>query len=423
MQEQSNAREKKAPTGLRVRHSRQCATEHGARCNCVVSVEAWAYDKKTKTKIRQTFTGTGALAAAKSWRSDATGAVKRGTMRAPTQETLRETADAWLEGAKSGAIRNRSGDVFKASTLHGYEQALNSRVLPTLGGARLSDIARPDLQGFAERMLADGKDASTIRNALMPLRAIFRRAVRDGILAVNPTAGLELPAVRGRRDRIVDPPAAQRLLDELPEKDRTLWATALYAGLRRGELLALRFTDVDLAAGVIRVERSYDPRSATTDTPKSRAGDRKVPIAAVLRDYLDQHRLRSAWKDGLVFGRTASEPFNHSSIIVRSTAAWRAAAVERARTAGASDEQLEQVKRDFAPPLTLHEARHTFASLMIAAGVNAKALSTYLGHSSISITMDRYGHLMPGNEEEAAVQLDGYLERANTAARLAQIVE
>ncbi|MBA2579299.1 MAG: tyrosine-type recombinase/integrase, partial [Thermoleophilaceae bacterium] len=71
--------------------------------------------------------------------------------------------------------------------------------------------------------------------------------------------------------------------------------------------------------------------------------------------------------------------------------------------------------------ITLHECRHTFASLMIAAGVNAKALSTYMGHANIAITLDRYGHLMPGNEEEAAGLLDAYLERADTAARLAQL--
>ena len=72
-------------------------------------------------------------------------------------------------------------------------------------------------------------------------------------------------------------------------------------------------------------------------------------------------------------------------------------------------------------PITLHECRHTFASLMIAAGVNAKALSTFMGHSSITITLDRYGHLFPGNEAEAAGLLDAFLERANTQARLAQV--
>ena len=74
----------------------------------------------------------------------------------------------------------------------------------------------------------------------MPLRAIFRRAVSRGEVAVNPTTGLELPAVRGRRDRIASPEEAAALLAALPEEERPLWATALYAGLRRGELMALR---------------------------------------------------------------------------------------------------------------------------------------------------------------------------------------
>ena len=72
-------------------------------------------------------------------------------------------------------------------------------------------------------------------------------------------------------------------------------------------------------------------------------------------------------------------------------------------------------------PITLHECRHTFASLLIAAGVNAKALSVYMGHASISTTFDRYGHLMPGGEDEAAALADAYLERANTRARLAAL--
>ena len=414
---------KRIPTGLRIRHSRQCASTAGAKCNCVASVEAWAYDRRNKTKIRKTFTGKGALDAAKVWRADATGAVRRGTMRAPTQTTLREAAEAWLEGAKDGAIRLRNGDPFKPSTLHGYEQVLVSRVLPVLGAAKLSEIGRADLQDFAERMLAEGLDPSTIRNQLMPVRAIFRRALSRGEIAVNPTAGLELPASRGRRDRIVDPQEAARLLAELPESDRALWATAIFAGLRRGELLGLRWEDIDLAAGVIRVERAFDPRSGQIVAPKSRAGKRRVPIAAVLRDYLDEHKLRCAWDEGLVFGRTADRPFNHSSILLRARAAWRDAAVERARESGASNAELKQAARDFEPPLTLHEARHSYASMLIASGEDPKQISTYLGHSSIQITFDRYGHLMPGDEERSAQRFDAYLERADTAARIGQLAE
>ena len=95
--------------------------------------------------------------------------------------------------------------------------------------------------------------------------------------------------------------------------------------------------------------------------------------------------------EGLVFGASATAPFGQSVVRRRALAAWGAAGLD---------------------PIGLQECRHTFASLSIAAGVNAKALSTYMGHANIAITLDRYGHLMPGNEDEAAALLNAYLERA-----------
>ncbi len=267
--------------------------------------------------------------------------------------------------------------MLQASTLYGYEHSLDLRVLPALGAARISAIARTDLQDFAERMLAEGLDASTIRNTLMPLRAILGRAMKRGEIAVNPTTALDLPAVRGRRDRIVAPAEAAELLNALPEYDRALWATALYTGLRRGELLALSWTDIDLAGGVIRVERSYDPRSGQT-VPPSHAGTRRIPILAALRDFLDEHKIRTGG-EGLVFGRADGGPFTHSAVIRRAAKVWKAAAIEKARKAGAPEEELTGLMAQPFDALTLHEARHSFASLLIAAGVNAKrAHSTYI---------------------------------------------
>jgi integrase len=147
-------------------------------------------------------------------------------------------------------------------------------------------------------MRADGVSPSTIRNALMPLRAIMRRAVARGDLSVNPTAGLALPAVRGQRERIASPADAAALVGALRPHDRTLWGTALYAELRLGELMALRVEDVDLAAGVIRVERAYDPKARAFIEPKSRAGRRRVPIVGALRDLLTEHVWRPAAATG-----------------------------------------------------------------------------------------------------------------------------
>jgi integrase len=382
--------------GIEIRHGKRCRSRSGGACSCRPTYQASVWSAVEQKRIRKTFP---TLAEARAWRSEAQTAIRRGTLRAPSQLTLCEAAETWLEGARAGSIRNRSGDRYKPSVIRGYESSLRLRVLPELGKRRLSEIRRSDVQDLADRLLGQGLDASTIRNTLMPLRAMFRRALARGDLVVNPTHGLELPAVRGKRDRIVSPEEAEALLAALPERDRALWATALYGGLRRGELQALRWDDVDLANCVIRVERAWDVQDGVIE-PKSRAARRKVPIAAVLHDHLVEHRHGRPGVLGHVFGRRDGRPFDGSTVDSRAKAAWRRAGFK---------------------PITLHEARHTFASLMIAAGVNAKALATYIGHASVTITLDRYGHLMPGNEDEAAALLDAYLERARTRDRLAQL--
>jgi integrase len=379
-----------AHSGILTRHREDCPARDGGCCRCSPAYQANVWSARDGKRIRKTFK---TLREARAWRQEVQVALRRRTMKAPSQLTLREAAEAWLAGAEDGTIRNRSGDRYKPSALRGYEQALRVRILPELGGARLSDVTHADLQDLADRLLAAGHDPSTIRNTFLPLRVLFRRAVARGDVAVNPTSGLELPAVRGRRDRIASPAEAEQLLEALPEHERALWAAAFYAGLRLGELRALRWEDVDLAAGVIRVRRAWDQKAGEIE-PKSRAGVRDVPIPTVLRSYLAAHRLASKTDAGLVFGRTPSDPFNPATVNTRARKAWRAAELA---------------------PIGLHEARHTYASLMIAAGVNAKALSTYMGHSSVTITYDRYGHLMPGNADEAVALLDAYLERNRRA--------
>jgi len=140
---------------------------------------------------------------------------------------------------------------------------------------------------------------------------------------------------------------------------------------------------------LIRLERSWDPVAGAIE-PKSNAGRRRVPISAALRRHLLAHRLRQGRSHGLVFGSARGAAFDPPSAIARARAAWAKAGLS---------------------PIALHECRHTYASCMIATGVNAKALSTYMGHASITVTLDRYGHLLPGAEGEAALLLDSYLER------------
>ena len=157
------------------------------------------------------------------------------------QTTLREAAEAFLAGARDGSIPDRSGRRYKPATLRGYERALRLRVLPVLGDARLSDIARADVQDLADRLTAEGLSASTVQNTLDPLRKIFDRAVRRDLVVVDPTEGLELRRPDGKRDRIASPAEAAALLAALPDAEHALYATAMYAGLapRRAARAAL----------------------------------------------------------------------------------------------------------------------------------------------------------------------------------------
>jgi integrase len=390
--------------GIEVRHQKGCATERGRRCNCEPAYRASVWSNRERKRIRRSFTGKGAAEAAKKWRADALTALDHGVLRAPKPTTVKEAWKAWYEGAKEGVIRNRSGDVFKPSALRGYRSAMQNRVLPELGHLRLADVRRSDLQDFADGLLAEGLSPSSVQVALLPLRAIYRRAISRGELVVNPCTGLALPAVRSRRERFAPPEEAETLIAAVPERDRATWATAFYAGLRLGELRALRVADVDLAAGVIRVERGWDPVEGVIEL-KSRAGRRKVPLVAALRDYLDHHLLRTGRTGSeLIFGRSPESPFAPNMLQRRADMAWQAANAREREAAEEERREPEVLER-----ITPHGLRHSYAAMMIAAGVNAKALSTFMGHANISVTLDRYGHLMPGSEAEAAELVGSYL--------------
>jgi integrase len=373
--------------GVQTRHSKLCASRTSGTCGCTPTYQANVWNPAAApSRQRKSFS---TLSAAKKWRRDYLTAMEAGTLAPRSTKTVQEVAAEFIAGAKTGAVRSRKGRPYESSTIRGYERCLRLRVIPTIGHLRITDVARRDLQRFADDLLANGLDPATVVKTMNPVQAIFRRLTQREELLTNPAADLDLPKGTQRRERIASPEEAADLLAALPASERALWATAFYAGLRRGELRALRVSDLDMATGVIRVERAWDDEEGEKHGGKSDAARRRVPIAAVLRDSLLEHLMETARAgDDLVFGYTAVRSFHPSTVRHRALAAWKG-----------------------REPITLHEARHTYASLMIAAGVNAKALSTYMGHSSITVTFDLYGHLMPGNEEEAAGRLDAYLAR------------
>ncbi len=348
-------------------------------------------------------------AAAKTWRREMQVKVARGEARATGRLAVAEAYKQWIEKVRGGEVRARGGKEYKPGVIRSYELAWTGRLLEVFGRRQVAELRRATIQAAVDAWVAEGLAPQTIRNLTTALRVLLKWCVRTELIAVNPCDGLELPSGGKARDRIAPPTEAVELLGALQRHDdRALMATAFFAGLRRGELMALRWQDVDLAERTITVRRSFDPRSKEFVAPKSKAGARTLGIPLLLVPYLAN--LSGAERGGLVFPSPRGGPFSDSALAQRCMKAW---GWER------ENKQWVKARPDALEGIGLHEARHTYASLMIAAGVNIKTISEWMGHSSVTITLDRYGHLLPGSTKLALGLLDDYLEQELVAERVA----
>ena len=384
------------PTGIRRRHQAGClalASDDMTICRCRPRYQAQAgprVDRRTRTF--DTLRDAVRWAARTRLELNTGGRVPR----------LRDAGERWLDAVNAGTALSRSGTPYRASTINGYRRELRERVYPALGAKRLDAVTRGDVLALSGAMQAEGLAPTTVRNVIVPLRALYRYAGDHDWTTRNPTVGVAMPGVSGsRRDRFATPQEVRSLLAALDPRDRALWATAAFAGLRRGELMGLRWSDVDLDVGVLHVRQAYSPTAKRMGPPKTDAGRRTVPIAEPLAELLATHRgLSSSLGAELVFARgtladanrgnrrSRNAPFSDSTVGVRAQRVWRAAGLE---------------------PLGMHEARHTFASSLLAAGVALKVVSALMGHTTIAVTADLYGHLLPGAGEDAIRQLDAFL--------------
>jgi len=332
------------------------------------------------------------------------------TLRAPTLYAFVE--DVFLPGIKSGAIEaTRKGTKlgpYKPSTVRSYERILRLRILPRIGSRRLSEIARGDLARLVDHIQADrdGKEplgGSSIRNVINVIGAIYTEAIRRDIVQISPVMGYCRPAADSERGKHVCLPleVVDRIDRLQTAYDKALIALAAYAGLRRGEILALRWSDVDFGRREIRIAGSMDAVEGIVK-PKSKKGARTVPMFTPLHTLLLDHRVERArlgldGNEQLVFG--VSDRNGGTKPPALGTP-WR------------------RIKRCWKglPETDLHSFRHSFASWCADAGYLITDVSRWCGHASVSITVDLYGGKFEKDGLEVIERGDQYLKTGRRAS-------
>jgi integrase len=283
--------------------------------------------------------------------------------------TLAAFAEEFMAFQASPAASRRGAN--KPGELREKQRALNNHLIPAFGELRLDEIRARDIDRYVTRKHADGLSPSTITNHLIVLKRMLNVARRWELLERVP----EIPTPKKpSRNDFLSKAESKALLKEAEDRWRPLLLLGLRTGLRLGELRGLRWRDVDLDGGRVRVEQSLT--NAGFGTPKSGKG-RSVPLAQDIQRVLAAARQGRSKLDELVFTQADGSPLAHITI-------------NRALSRAAAEAGIDR-------KVTPHLLRHTFASQAVLAGVPIRVVQEWLGHADISMTM-RYAHLSPESQ-------------------------
>jgi integrase len=305
--------------------------------------------------------------------------------------TFRQYAKGWL---------TTKADVSARTTIN-IEGRLNNHAFPHFGDMEMGAIRPSDVRAFVAKLIAAEKAASTIKGIFLTTAQVFEQAALDGIIARTPCAGIKLPP-EGRREEMLFLTAKQlnELADAIDARYRTLIYLAGYGGLRAGEIAALEVAKVNVLAGTITVDcAASEVRGefivGTTKTGRSRL----VAIPRFLATMIGEHIGEYPTEDGLVFSAREGGPIRHRNFYRRHFKK----SVEKARK-----KAIKEGRKDEAVPeaLRFHDLRHTCAALLIANGQHMEEVKDHLGHGSIRVTSDRYGHLFPSARAALAESLE-----------------
>jgi integrase len=306
-----------------------------------------------------------------------------------SRQTLEEYLATWLASIKHKV---------KPASFIRYEQVVRLHLIPGLGTIALAKLTAQQVQAFYAKRLDAGVTMSGVRSTHILLHAALDAAVRLDLVQRNVTDLVDKPKYRNRVMQVLTEGQARSLLATVAgDRLEALCVLALATGMREGELFALKWADVDLDEGWLQVRASVRRfrGGRVFQEPKSASGRRRIALSPAVVMALQRHRERQeeergrlgdAWTDlDLVFPNQIGRPYDQY-IIKR----WFRPLLSRAGL----------------PTIRFHDLRHTAATLLLSKGVNPKVVSEMLGHSTISITLGIYGHVLPHMQQHAARVMD-----------------
>lgn len=312
----------------------------------------------------------------------------QGVNLAAPPTNLSDWLDEWL------LMKERAGT--RPSTLRGYQWLIESHLRPSLGKQKMTKITPTMIRRLLEQKSGDGLSTGSVRHIHGLLRNVLADAEREELLHANPARLVRPPALRRPERRALTVPKAKHLVEVVRgHRLEALWICALSLGLRRGELLGLRWIDVDFDAETVAVRQTVLRVGGRLEIsqPKTQKSARLIPAPAVILNQLRTHRARQLaeqlkvgprWTDsGLVFTSTVGTPLEPRN-------------VDRAWHALRATADLDWLR--------LHDLRHACATFMLLSGASPRTVMQTLGHSQIGLTMNTYAHFLPDIERAAVTE-------------------
>ena len=310
--------------------------------------------------------------------------------------TVGEYLKRWLKDSIRGTVRT--------STYEVHRYMIEPHIVPALGRVKLKNLNPVHVRGFYREKLDSGLSAATVRKMHSVLRKALKQTVLDGLVPRNVCEAVKPPKVERKEITPLDREQAKALLDtanEVGDRLEALYVLAVHTGMREGELLGLKWEDVDLERGVLRLKRALVREGGKTTlgdlkTAKSRRSVRLTRAAVeALRSHLERQieemeRTGSLYQPGgLVFATESGTLLNPSNLRNRSF--------------------KPLLKRANLPDICFHDLRHTCATLLLSQGTHPKLVQELLGHATIAMTLDTYSHFLPSMGDQTVKAMEAAL--------------